>query len=462
MLPLRRLAGAAHPEDSPTQGRWALPNLPAGAGRSVRGTRRRGVRSGRVQPSPAVSQGTLAGRSGQPAGLAASGELVVRVVVRGLVLDALAGQQGQLTLDLAPHASDGDAEDALSTLDEVDDLVGGRALVDGGAVAHEGDLGEVLDTALAQVADGDADLLEGDPGVEQALDDLEDEDVAETVETLGARSGGAAHRRLHESGAGPVVELAVGDAGGPAGRRAAVAAVLVELGQVVGEQQALGPDGHGPRGVARVLDGGHAVLLLLMLRAAVVRSRRRQPDNYNHVVLLKVGREPGPVNHPGPARGGVSGRRASFDVYVKVKLWTRQSGRSGRSGRSPGSCDSGAGPSKSSADTWSRNSLKRSTSSSSSDDTTMAASSRMADCTTTFAPVRRASAMASLARELTSALPSMMSAAWKTESLRATIRTSVSSWPSTARTSRIRSCVSGLGGTTPCWAYVIAAASAAP
>src|SRR6476661_8557464 len=449
MLPLRRLAGATHPEDSPTQGRSAPPNLPAGGGRSVMRTARPGCPVG---PCPAVLTWVLPRRSGQPAGLAASGELVVRVVERAFVVDSLAGQQGQLALDLAPHPSDGDAEDTLSTLDEVDDLVGGGALVDRGAVAHEGDLGEVLDAALAEVADGHADLLEGDPGVEQALDDLEDEDVAETVETLGARSGGAAHRRLHESGAGPVVELAVGDAGGPAGRRAAVAAVLVELGQVVGEQQALGPDGHGPRGVARVLDGGHAVLLLLMLRAAVVRSRRRQPDNYSHVVLLKVGREPGPVNDPGPARGGVSGRRASFDVYVKVKLWTCQSGWSGRSGRSPGSCDSGAGPSKSSADTWSRNSLKRSTSSSSSDDTTMAASSRMADSTRTLAPVRRASAMASLARELTSALPSMMSAAWKTESLRATMRTSVSSWPSTARTSRIRSCVSGLGGTTPCWA----------
>jgi len=42
------------------------------------------------------------------------------------------------------------------------------------------------DSQLTQVADGHADLLERDAGVEQALDDLEDEDVAETVEALGA------------------------------------------------------------------------------------------------------------------------------------------------------------------------------------------------------------------------------------------------------------------------------------
>ena len=92
----------------------------------------------------------------------------------------------------------------------------------------------------------------------------------------------------------------------------------------------------------------------------------------------------------------------------------------------------------------------------------MAASSRMVGSTSTFAPVRRASAIASLARELISAVPSMMSAAWNTESLRATMRTSVSSCPSTVRMSRMRSWVSGRGGTTPCWAYVMAAASAAP
>ena len=74
-------------------------------------------------------------------------------------------------------------------------------------------------------ADGGADLLQRDAGVEQTLDDLEDQDVAEGVEPLRAGAGGAAHGRLDQAGAGPVVELAVGDAGGVARGRTAVAGV---------------------------------------------------------------------------------------------------------------------------------------------------------------------------------------------------------------------------------------------
>src|SRR6478735_9832782 len=216
MLPLRRLAGAGHPEDSPTQGRSAPPNLPAGG---------RGPGTDKARPEcPVGPCRTVVGEvpgSGQSPGLAARVQLVVGVVGRRVVVGPLARQQGELALDLAPHPADGDAEDSLAALDEVDDLVGRRALVDRGAVAHQGDLRQVLDAALAQVADGDTDLLERDPGVEQSLDDLEHEDVAEAVEALGAGAGRAANGRLDETRAGPVVELSVGDAGRLAGGRTA-------------------------------------------------------------------------------------------------------------------------------------------------------------------------------------------------------------------------------------------------
>src|SRR5581483_869286 len=75
----------------------------------------------------------------------------------------------------------------------------------------------------AQMTYGRADVLQRDPGVQEPLDDLEDDDVAEAVEPLGARSVGRADAGLDQAGAGPVVQLAVGDAGRGAGRGAAVA-----------------------------------------------------------------------------------------------------------------------------------------------------------------------------------------------------------------------------------------------
>ncbi len=88
--------------------------------------------------------------------------------------------------------------------------------------------------------DGGADLLQRDAGVEEALDELQHEDVAEAVETLRTRARGAAHGGLDELGAGPVVQLAVGDAGGAGGDGAPVADRVVDLGQTVGEQEARG------------------------------------------------------------------------------------------------------------------------------------------------------------------------------------------------------------------------------
>ena len=52
------------------------------------------------------------------------------------------------------------AEDALAALEEVDNLVVAGALVDRGAVGHEGDAGEVIGAALAQELDRGADVLQ--------------------------------------------------------------------------------------------------------------------------------------------------------------------------------------------------------------------------------------------------------------------------------------------------------------
>src|SRR6478752_495480 len=154
-------------------------------------------------------------RSAGLPGSAAGGELVTGRR-RGLLGGALGRQLGEGALDLAPHTADGDAEDTLPALEQVDDLVVAGALVDRGAVAHQRDAGQVVGAALAQVLDRGADLLQRDAGVQEALDDLEHQDVAEGVEPLGAGAGGAAHAGLDETGAGPVVELPVGDAGGVA------------------------------------------------------------------------------------------------------------------------------------------------------------------------------------------------------------------------------------------------------
>ena len=63
--------------------------------------------------------------------------------------------------------------------------------------------------------------------------------VAEPVEPLGARTRGAPHGGLDQTRAGPVVELAVGDASGVARSRAAVTEVSRERRDVLAEQQSL-------------------------------------------------------------------------------------------------------------------------------------------------------------------------------------------------------------------------------
>src|SRR3712207_9466141 len=75
-----------------------------------------------------------------------------------------------------------------TTLFRSDDLLGGGALVDRRAVGEQRDVGQLLHPALAEVVDGLADVLQRDAGVQEPLDDLEHEDVAEGVEPLDRKS----------------------------------------------------------------------------------------------------------------------------------------------------------------------------------------------------------------------------------------------------------------------------------
>ena len=108
---------------------------------------------------------------------------------------ALAGEIGDGAGQFAHRTGDRDAEYALTALQQVDDFFGRGALVDGGAVGEQGDVGQVLHTALAQVVNRDADVVQRDAGVQQSLDDLEHQDVFERVQPLAAGAGGAANRR---------------------------------------------------------------------------------------------------------------------------------------------------------------------------------------------------------------------------------------------------------------------------
>ncbi len=86
-------------------------------------------------------------------------------------------------LDLVPHLPHGDA--GTPRRRRPGRPVGrGAPRRPSGAVAHERDGGQILDTAGVQAPDRRTDLLERDPGVQKALDDLEDQDVAEGIEPL--------------------------------------------------------------------------------------------------------------------------------------------------------------------------------------------------------------------------------------------------------------------------------------
>src|SRR5215207_1660838 len=141
-------------------------------------------------------------------------------------------------LDLSEHLAHRDAEHPLASTDEVDDLVVGGAQVYARPIAHERGLSEVFDARLTQLGDGGADLVERDAGVEQALHELQHEDVAEPVEPLRSGAGRTAHGGLDQLRTCPVVELAVADARRSGRNGAAIADCVVVLGHPIGEQQA--------------------------------------------------------------------------------------------------------------------------------------------------------------------------------------------------------------------------------
>src|SRR5450756_2619737 len=155
-------------------------------------------------PGANLTNAGLAREPGRPS----SSQLVDRL---GGLIRPLGRHIEQRALDRAPHTTDRDAEHALAGREQVDGLVVRGALVHRHAVAQERDLGEVLDPASAQVVHGDADLLQRDAGVDEALDDLEQEKVAEAVEALRARAGRVADLGNDQAGTCPVVELTVRD-----------------------------------------------------------------------------------------------------------------------------------------------------------------------------------------------------------------------------------------------------------
>ena len=105
-----------------------------------------------TKPVPAGRRGS----GGGGAGAAATGQLVGAQIHHGLrgdgAVGALAGQLGQRADQFAQRAADRDAEHALAAPQQVDDLFGGGALVDRRAVGEQGDPGQVVDAAGAQVS----------------------------------------------------------------------------------------------------------------------------------------------------------------------------------------------------------------------------------------------------------------------------------------------------------------------
>ena len=106
------------------------------------------------------------------------------------------GKSVDLAFEFLLDGSDGNAEDALATPEDVDDLVGTVGGIDRGAIGQQGHVGEgrFALQLLAEDVHGAADLLEAHPGVEQTLDDLELHDVGEGVEALRTGAVGCLNR----------------------------------------------------------------------------------------------------------------------------------------------------------------------------------------------------------------------------------------------------------------------------
>ena len=174
-------------------------------------------------------------------------------------------------------------------------------------------------------------------------------------------------RRLDQAGAGPVVELAVGDAGGRAGGRAAVADVLVEAGRSSVNSRPCAGLGAAER-AARAVASPVPLTPTLLVRA----PSRRSPvagalTRVDYTVALPFdGRRAGSQRQR--RRRSSSTRRVTIAAAAR-RLRTLAVGSIASLVDAGRPVDSGCGllrcgPAKSSGEIWSRNSRNFSTSSS--------------------------------------------------------------------------------------------------
>ncbi len=116
-------------------------------------------------------------------------------------------------VELGDHAREReDVEHALATGQQVDDLAVGVGQHRAGPGQHQLGGGQVGAEVAPQALHRLAGLLQLEAGVEQPFDHLELEHVPVGVPALAPAAGGVGDRRTQQPGAGPVVELAVGDA----------------------------------------------------------------------------------------------------------------------------------------------------------------------------------------------------------------------------------------------------------
>ena len=143
----------------------------------------------------------------------ASGELIIRQNRRDGVAVRLLPRQGREgALDLAPDTAHRNSEHALTASNKVNDLIGTPAFVDGDAITHEGHPGEILAWTGSEMIHGGPDIRQADTSVDEVLDDSQNENVAEPIESLTAGSRGCSNCRLNKASPSPVIELSVGDA----------------------------------------------------------------------------------------------------------------------------------------------------------------------------------------------------------------------------------------------------------
>ena len=131
-------------------------------------------------------------------------------------------ERDQLGVDVVLDAGQRQhVEHALAHPEHVDQLV---AVAQHDLRAADDDVrrGDVAGDVLAEVGEHVADRLQADPGVEEGLDHPELEQVAVRVGAPAAAARRLGQRRPQQVGAGPVVELAIGDADDLGGLRAAV------------------------------------------------------------------------------------------------------------------------------------------------------------------------------------------------------------------------------------------------